>query len=1130
MEYHDLLHTIVKELHTLKDFKPGDEATEFEHLLRSVLVKLTNVLGIDLPIGELYFTTSNDNIGNLEIKCYGDKDGQIINNNNILQYLEKRHVSTLQAVVDILDHRATKIKGPYSAIFTGISQLFETLLHQRDEAEHALINYVWKCLSYEINFYQGIVDNILSPDDTEKLVNYFESHLSDEDSMFSYNHIVDVPLDLNINSESFMKIYRTCLGVCNSEKSNIKLVATAVVSIYKNQEKIDYFEMHEITKTLAEFCNSILPKLFQAMSDRVLVQVLKVHDEDPKSLYTHLDDIIEDFIAVGVEGIDREFPSLVKHYINCMHNEFPTLVDTQDHEFLSTLASLINQVLEFRDNDENVTDIKDVIAEFVSLNKLLLNDNYLHSSTLLMRASTNNYYKKIQIERITFDGWREKLNRVLLLDQVNLGQNGVKLRYLETWYSETIRIQERDLVVGHFYQSQLCRKILQRWKYLLESDKLLEKKASGFFMKKFFSKWRRSYLTVDKNYQTAVEFDKTALLTKHFSWMKGIENLNKLSNELALTLYNSFEEMRDLRIVQRIFHYWFAKIAAKAGDLTKRFNLFKDSSRIHVLNQYFTIWRYKSGLLEMADRLLYQRDVSLLLYMFTKVWQKRFYLNERAYAIEEELNMILRKSLFTKWRNSVQLDTKANGFLHRHLISSAFNKWKLKLKSTNRQRYFQDLIVSRYFQNWVLQLKLSSFLKKKNDQQAKVIFSKWKERQAVLSTLVSKSTKFHDTKLQQAVIDKWNSELVNVQHLENRADDFFKRRFLVNKWESKILELDDSIVVKHLPDEIATRLTFTIWKQKFFIHLEDKLQWRIDQLDSTYSNHLRKSRILDLWRSKLQTVKNLDSVMLVPQAQYAKSKLEFWVLKTEYSKQLMDTALRWESTNITSKFLRIWFERLQVAHLLEDTAEDFEVESNFKLARDILRKWSMHYTKNTKRHQQLCADHIAKKELEKFRSIFELWVYKSKEVEANTTVYSNGSPLSKKGQVTRQLTTPQKRISPLRGSSTPVSKGPSPIKFQETTQRLKDQKMSALRERLGRARGASPPMKLTPVKLDFKKPTTTTTTTAPILGPPLPPHFNVSDIATAKLSGRIRPMMFPVDGISHYSPMDKSKLRARNPT
>ena len=67
--------------------------------------------------------------------------------------------------------------------------------------------------------------------------------------------------------------------------------------------------------------------------------------------------------------------------------------------------------------------------------------------------------------------------------------------------------------------------------------------------------------------------------------------------------------------------------------------------------------------------------------------------------------------------------------------------------------------------------------------------------------------------------------------------------------------------------------------------------------------------------------------MLVPQAQYAKSKLEFWVLKTEYSKQLMDTALRWESTNITSKFLRIWFERLQVAHLLEDTAEDFEVES-----------------------------------------------------------------------------------------------------------------------------------------------------------------------------------------------------------
>lgn len=252
------------------------------------------------------------------------------------------------------------------------------------------------------------------------------------------------------------------------------------------------------------------------------------------------------------------------------------------------------------------------------------------------------------------------------------------------------------------------------------------------------------------------------------------------------------------------------------------------------------------------------------------------------------------------------------------------------------------------------------------------------------------------------------------------------------------------------------------------------------------------------------------------------------VLKTEYSGHMLDTALKWEDTNTTSKFLRIWFEKFQEIHLLEDAAEDFEVESNFMLARDILRKWSMHYTKNTKRHQQLCEDHIAKKEHEKFRSIFELWVYKTKEIEANTSIYSNGSPLAKRAQTRAQVTTPQKRFSPVRGSSTPVSKGPSPTKLQETTQRLKDQKISALRERLGRARGTSPPNKPTPFRLDFKK--NVSTTFAPVLGPPLPPHFNVEDIATAKHSGRIKPMVFPVDGISHYSPMDKTKLRARNLT
>ncbi|RCK66497.1 Protein SFI1 [Candida viswanathii] len=1126
MEYHDLLHTIVKDFHKLKEFKPWEEATEYESLLRSLLIKLIKVIGIDSPIHELYLTTNNDDIGNLELRCYGEIDGQPVSGNSILQYLDNKHVSTLQALVDILDRRATKIKGPYAAVFTGISQLFENLLHHRDQAEHILIDYVWKCLSYETRFYQGIVDNILNPDDTEKLVHYFESHLSEEDSMFSYSHDADAPLDFNINSEAFTKIYRTCLGVCNSEKSNIKLVASAVVCIYKNQEKIDHFEVIDITETLAEFCKSVLPTLFQAVNDRVLVQLLKVYDEDPQALHSHLDHLVEDFIAVGVEGVDADFPRLVKHYVHCMHNEFPTLVEKQDHEFLTTLDLLISQVLEFRDNDENVTDINGVVAEFVSLNKLLLKDNFAVPSTLLMRASTNDYYKNLQIGRITLNGWRDRLNRVLQLKQIDSGEEKLQLRYLTKWYTEAMRLQERCLVVDDFYESQLCRKAVQHWELQYQFEQLLEEIAELSTVRKFFKRWTNAYGRVSDNYAKAVSFDDDKLLTKHFNLMKGVKSLNNHSNEVALSIFKSFQEDRDSRVVQKLFSNWSSRVTVNARALSQRLKEFSSRHNDHLLGRYLSIWQYKFDLVLDANNFVHERNAQLLRHVFCNVWQKRLHLIERAYTIERDLNLNRRKSVFVKWRDSVQLDTKANRFYNRHLVSGAFNKWKLKLKSLDTQKSLQRTIVGQYFKNWILKLKYHVLMERRNTKLQEIVFNSWREKATHLASLASKSEQFHETNLKSSVIGKWNAGLTNTHHLERLADDFFKRRFLLNKWKSK-LAVFDCVAITDLGDNVATKLAYGIWKERYNSRREEKLQSMLGQLDRTHSDNLKKSRVFNTWHAKLHAIKQLYDIVLPPRAAHAQSKFELWALKTAYSKQLMDTALKWEDTNNATRALRIWFERLQEVLVLDDRAEDFEVESNFKLARDIIRKWSMHYTKHTKRHQQLCEDHIAKKEHEKFRSIFELWLYKTKEVEANTTIYSNGSPLSKKSQIRRQQATPQKRISPVRGSSTPVSKGPSPTKLQETTQRLKDQKISALRERLGRARGGpSPPNKLSPIKLEFPN----ASTAAPRLGPPLPPRFNVADIATAKQSGRIKPMMFPVDGISNYSPMDRSKLRARNAT
>lgn len=173
MDYQDLLHKIIKEFHSLKEFKPWDSSVLYETLLRSVLTTLIEVLGINNHANYLHLTTNNESIGDLKLKFYGNALNKSINGHNMLQYLESKHVSILQAVVEIINARSYRIKESYSAIFKDVSHLFEKLLKERYEAETSLEEYILQCLTYETQFYQGIVDNVLTTDDTEKLASFW---------------------------------------------------------------------------------------------------------------------------------------------------------------------------------------------------------------------------------------------------------------------------------------------------------------------------------------------------------------------------------------------------------------------------------------------------------------------------------------------------------------------------------------------------------------------------------------------------------------------------------------------------------------------------------------------------------------------------------------------------------------------------------------------------------------------------------------------------------------------------------------------------------------------------------------------------------------------------------------------
>ena len=62
--------------------------------------------------------------------------------------------------------------------------------------------------------------------------------------------------------------------------------------------------------------------------------------------------------------------------------------------------------------------------------------------------------------------------------------------------------------------------------------------------------------------------------------------------------------------------------------------------------------------------------------------------------------------------------------------------------------------------------------------------------------------------------------------------------------------------------------------------------------------------------------------------------------------RVIESALQFEEINL-SRFLLIWFQRLQEVSQLEDQAEDLLAQTNFNLLRNAVHKWSMLYNKTS---------------------------------------------------------------------------------------------------------------------------------------------------------------------------------------
>lgn len=687
----------------------------------------------------------------------------------------------------------------------------------------------------------------------------------------------------------------------------------------------------------------------------------------------------------------------------------------------------------------------------------------------------------------------------------------------------------------------------------------------------------------------------------------------------------------DVNEVRSVVKLDVSKDLDPPSTLSEKLRRLGNIEKYIIYSKYFKTLKHAQEIRHTYTMFQLKSDRMLLLFFLNDQWLKKAKLRQKAKYILQEKEDQIKTDIFSYWKISKNQHCIADKFKRKNALELYFNKWKLEhvmaASDFNHSRLLQNQLSSTrlkfYLTKWILAYQLKYMVNKSEVKILSFGLDKILMKSKENMLMASKAALYDTTNLKRKFLALWTLNYRRKILMNEISELNVQRKFLnkiIGKHHFYSRELPhraekyDLTKGQNLNDRLIQHTMIRYWQLQYDSKFQTTSNYKIKVFNEDILIPSVKSRHFISWVGKFNDRQVINSHLdfecdkFIKRLPSRKIFLRQWLDATHKRLTLRTRAKEFEIRLLCKKFLVIWYDQfLHANRYLNELSDDFINQKDFSMLREILSNWSMKYIKNVERNRQSSELFVKRWQNVKAKSILELWIYKLREkLDADiisnntrisnqeTSLINNLSPLAKKsiarnttitenkydGSNSSYLYTPLKQEgrlprTPHHGSGSAVS---SPTKLQETTQRLKNERIGALRKHFSKVRATSTPRKefqapygdknglLEPrlvgrnnskfIRLSPPK----AANYVPIL-PPKPPNFAMADIEeddgglyinhdntsklssaaideneksiieTAKRMRRITPIFVPLDDeISEprFSPVKKLKERLRN--
>ncbi|CAH2355004.1 hypothetical protein CLIB1423_20S01882 [[Candida] railenensis] len=788
------------------------------------------------------------------------------------------------------------------------------------------------------------------------------------------------------------------------------------------------------------------------------------------------------------------------------------------------------------------------IAEFTNSHKICLkyftkwNNKTLVVNQLqyLLVNSWSDQLKRLKVEEHLKIWYKKyKINQTLMMATENdYNTRLLSKTFTDKWMKRTIDSSNLVVRASRFELLQKWKTWTRRWERL---DHLTKESVSYYestILQKYFDKliviYSRRRQMNDLGEEFRISSSKMVdAKVKRLVWNTWYKRMNK-------TFTNDDESLKISQLRERVSELNIIPLKAKLDsitpiDLVQKLRKLEGLEKYFIYSRYFSLWRRFSQYHLKSQQLRVTNDSILLKYYLVCKWKRQYDLKKLADIEVNKVNEVLLLNAFENWRDTTRLHSKSTEFSEGRITKKWFRLWRLnsklsqhKHKSVITSDSCSNFNMKNCYKKWHLLAVLKQYQAEREFTKLRGYCNKWQIRALKNTRLEKMAIEYETKRIINTNFIVWMEKYLEKEvDLRNTADDFVQRKFLT-KMAKRLLKIrqNQQRSKKYLSSSSYTFSERTsllsclrIWQNLYGEQFEKNNQKKVEVFVKNVSNSGLLYKFLERWavkynanQRKTDKLKQLSDKFLW-NSLLMHSTLGKWKLNTTRKLEQQIEADLFEQKLLLKKHLVRWYDKfIYISESLVERSEDYLNQKDIQKAKELLNIWSMRYIKDIQLQQSRCEMFITRWQISKGKATLDVWLHKARNKKAvaedddgevadmDTSLTSNQSPLSRKVNTSQlsYLNTPiKKREYVGRLPSTPNASRVSPTKLQETSERIKSERVDKLIKHYQKAKGA----RVSQLNSSFVKlsPERKGSTYANIV-PPRPPNFRRSSSRLPEMS------------------------------